>query len=315
MQASGCQQSPQGGSMCLDGAAAVPGLMHGLRPKPPDAPTRPPPISTWSGAYTLDVAPCTQGESSHKVQTGLTILQQHIEFEQVGGPSDQQLAKTAAAWRKPGLPRLAATQSLAPTAKYLAPISCCYMPEPMAVPATAQQEDAFLTSCSTPWNSESSHTRLEVSLHPDQTSTLLNLHHNDQCRHLVASDNLPTQRHPLGVAACRPVRSAAELLTRLKICHTSDSGSTASEGGKYAQQQEGSNVVCPDSLKACRTIGQVAPQILRGTQIPPVTHKKLGTASSLTQGTSRCGCPGLKLTEACLVPTASSVTPTCSHQL
>ena len=309
--------------MCLDGAAAVPGLTNGLRPKPPDAPTRPPPISTWSAAYTLAVAPLTQGKSLHTSQTEPTLLQQRVEFEQVGGPSDQQLAKTAAAWRKPGLPRLAATQSLPPTAKYLAPISRRYsraLPDPMAVPATAQQEDAYFTS----WKTERSHTWL-----PDQTSKL-NLHHNDQCRHLVASDilttprhlvasdNLPTQRHPLGVAACRPVRSAAELLTRLKMCHTSDSGSTASEGAKYAQQPEGSNVVCPDSLKACRTIGQVAPQILRGTQIPPVTHKKLGTASSLTQGTSRYGCPGLKLTvakEACLVPTASSVTPTCSHQL
>lgn len=309
----------------MDGAAAVLGLMNGQCPKPPDAPTCPPPISTWSAAYSLAVAPLTQGEGSHIVQTGLILLQQRVEFEQVDGASDQRLAETAAAWRKPGLPRLAAMQSLPSTAKYLPPISCRYsraLPEPMAVPATAQQEDAYFTSCCTPWKTESSHTRLEVNLHPDQTSNLLNVHHNAQCRHLVASDNLTTQRHPLGVAACRPVRSAAELLTRIKICHTSDtdndSGSTTSEARKDAQQSEGSSVTCPDCLEACKTWGQVLPQITIGTQIPPATPEKLNNTSSLAQGTSRYGCPSLKLRiekEACLVPTASSVMPTCPHQL
>lgn len=192
----------------------------------------------------------------------------------------------------------------------------------MAVLATAGKGDASHKSRSTPLKNESSNTRLEVSLHPDWTSNTLNLHYNDQHRYLVPSGSFTTLKHPLGVAACRPVCSAAELLTRIRNCHTSDtnsdSGSTASEAGKYAQQSEGFSVACPDFLKARKSRGQVLPQILTGTQIPPVTHESLDIASSLTQGTSRCGCPGLKLTvgkEARLVPTASSVTPARSYQL
>lgn len=254
MQASGCQQSQQGDSVDSGGAAAVPGPMNSGLFKPPDAPRRPPPISIWTGAYTCDAAPLIQGENSHIIQTEPTLLP--FEFEQVNPPSDQQLTETAAAWRNPGVPTLAAMQSLPSAAKYLAPISCRYswaLPEPMAVLATAQQEDASHTSYSMPSKMQSSHTRPAVSLHPNQASNMLTLHHNDQHRYLVPSGNFTTLKHPLGVAACRPVYSAAELLTRLKICRTSDSGSTASEGGKYAQHSEGFSIECPDFHNACNT--------------------------------------------------------------
>lgn len=286
MQAGECQQSKQGGVMALDGAAAPPEPLNNCFSRSPAAPRRTLPISVWSGAYTFDVAPCTQDASLQRPQAGRypTLLQQRIQFHQLYGPTSQQLAETAAAWCKPDVPRLAAMQSLPSTAKYLPPISCksnWALPEPLAVTATAQHKHASHTVSNMPSRQESSPTRLSASLHPNQASNMLDEQQNDQCRHLFPR-NCTSQKHPIGVSVCRPICSAAELLNRVNTCRTSstnsNSGSTVSKAAscrEYEQQKEGVSVTSPDFLEACKKLDPILPQVLTGTYIASATHHQL----------------------------------------
>ena len=308
MQANRRQQSEQGALMALYGAAAPRQPLNKCFPKPPDVPKRTLPMSVWSGAYTFDVAPCTQEGSLKRPQAGQypTLFQQCIQFEKLYGPTSQQLAATAAAWCKPEVPRLAAMQSLPSTAKYLPPISCKYnraLPESLADPATAQQKYAFHTVYSMPSRQESSLTRLGTSLHPDQASNMPDVHQNGQCRYLLPSGNCTNQKHPIGVSVCQPVCSAAELLNRFYTCQSSgtnsNSGSTVSKAascGGYEQHTEGFDVTSPDFLEACKKLDPILPQALAGTYVAPATHDELEIASSPTQGISKHGHLCWKLT-------------------
>ena len=282
-------------------------------------------MSVWSGAYTCGVAPCTHEGSLQRPKASRypTLFQQCIQFEQLYGPTSQQLAATAAAWCKPEVPRLAAMQSLPSTAKYLPPIFCKShraLPEPLADPATAQQKYTLHTVFSTSSRQQSSPTRQGASLHPGQASNMLDVHQTDQCRYLLPSGICTSQKHPIGVSVCRPICSAAELLNRVNSCHSSgtnsNSGSTASKAasfGEHEQRTSSFSVTSPDFLQACKKLNP----ILAGTCVAPATHDEVEIASSTTQGISRHGHLGLELTPGKHAPshtTAQSVIRTHPHQ-